>query len=64
MTEKIPTYKVEETPMTPELRDFFAAHAMHARLAKEDGYVYHKQELAKIAYEMADAMLEVRNGSA
>ena len=40
------------------LRDYFAAKAMQGMLAENGGGATHNDDLAKFAYEMADAMLK------
>jgi hypothetical protein len=46
-----------------ELRDYFAAKAMQAFLSRSDtSLVINKRETSLIAYLMADAMMEARNG--
>jgi hypothetical protein len=46
-----------------ELRDYFAAKAMQAFLSRSDtSLVINKNETSLIAYLMADAMMEARNG--
>lgn len=42
------------------LRDYFAAKYMQGVSSKSDS-LYRASDLAQEAYEMADAMLEVRN---
>lgn len=44
----------------PHLRDFFAALAMHGVLAARADSPLTRREVARIAYNMADAMLEMR----
>ena len=46
-----------------DLRDYFAAKAMQAFLSRSDtSLVINKNETSLIAYLMADAMMEARNG--
>lgn len=46
-----------------DLRDYFAAKAMQAFLSRSDtSLVINKRETSLIAYLMADAMMEARNG--
>jgi hypothetical protein len=46
-----------------DLRDYFAAKAMQAFLSRSDtSLVINKTETSLIAYLMADAMMEARNG--
>lgn len=45
------------------LRDYFAAKAMQAEIAADEGLFKHQDlqfQVAKISYEMADAMLKAR----
>ena len=42
------------------LRDYFAAKAMQGMLAENGGGATHNDDLAKFAYEIADAMLKAR----
>jgi hypothetical protein len=56
-------HRTDLTGMT--LRDYFAAKAMHGLLGIYDRVVpdtgeTKKQTISKLAYEMADAMLEAR----
>ena len=43
-----------------ELRDYFAAKAMHASMSLDPANAASSEEHARWAYEMADAMLLVR----
>jgi len=43
-----------------ELRDYFAAKAMHASLSLDPANAASSEEHARWAYEMADAMLKAR----
>lgn len=43
-----------------ELRDMFAAHAMHAWLRADDGDTKSVEDIAALAYEQADAMIRER----
>lgn len=46
---------------TETLRDFFAANALQAILNNPDNFGHNPWELSRIAYRVADAMLEVRS---
>ena len=43
------------------LRDYFASNAMQGMLSENSGIRYSNDELAKFAYEVADAMLKERS---
>lgn len=56
-----PTHNLANDGMT--LRDYFAAKAMQAEIAADEGLFKHQDlqfQVAKISYEMADAMLKAR----
>jgi hypothetical protein len=56
-----PQFNQEHNGM--DLRDYFAAKAMQAFLSRSDtSLVINKNETSLIAYLMADAMMEARNG--
>jgi hypothetical protein len=42
------------------MRDYFAAQAMAALVSREERVSFNQWELARDAYRLADAMLEVR----
>ena len=44
-----------------ELRDYFAAKALHGLLAAEQVGEYNNEHVAEISYVIADAMMEARN---
>lgn len=50
-----------ERPWTPTARDYFAAHAMAGLLAQPNFHPIHN---AAYCYEVADAMLDAREGPA
>ena len=54
---------MSEAPIPIELtsRDLFAVFAMQAILSGHEGHHTNRWELARDAYRVADAMLEMRN---
>jgi len=56
-----PTYFTGDHALSMTLRDYFAAKAMQACIAKGTPLVF--DAIADKAYEMADAMMEARNAA-
>lgn len=61
---QLPPSIMSQTDMSSALRDQFAMAALQGMLASErpdqDSW-YDRQEIARMAYELADKMLEARN---
>ena len=54
----VPRYDAIDSGMT--LRDYFAAKAMHGLIVDPDRADQSREECARLAYAMADAMLKAR----